>query len=121
AARGLVRFSSLGPWVVAVLALTGVINAWALIGPASWRAILGTQYGLVLLAKLLLFAGMLVFAAHNRLRLTPGLEAALAAAAGSGPALRALRASLLAETVLAVLVLAAVAWLGTLEPPSGGG
>ena len=119
-ARGLLRFSGIGPWVVAVLIATGLVNAWVLIGPPSRQAILGTSYGLVLLAKLLLFAGMLVSAALNRLRLTPRLEAALACAADPGPALRQLRASLLAETVLALLVLGAVAMLGTLEPPAAG-
>jgi copper resistance protein D len=119
-ARGLLRFSGLGPAVVVVLMTTGVINAWVLVGPPTRQAILGTQYGLTLLVKLLLFAGMLAFAAWNRLRLTPRLEAALDCAADCGPALRQLRASLIAETLLALLVLATVAGLGTLEPPAAG-
>jgi putative copper resistance protein D len=60
---------------------------------------------------------MLALAASNRWRLTPRLQAALASSGAIGPALRALRASLFAETALAFLVLAIVAVLGILEPP----
>ena len=115
--HGLARFSAIGPAVVAILTLTGIINTWYLIGLSRWSALFDTTYGLALLAKVGLFFGMLALAASNRWRLTPRLQAALASSGAIGPALRALRASLFAETALAFLVLAIVAVLGILEPP----
>lgn len=114
------RFSSLGPGIVATLVLTGVINSWVLIGPRHWTALFTTPYGLALLVKLGLFSGMLGLAAINRLRLTPRLHAALEEQTGTDAALKSLRRSLVAETSLGLLVLAAVAWLGTLVPPADG-
>jgi len=113
---GLLRFSAAGPAIVALLVLTGIINSGFLIGPAHLGDLFDTRYGVVLLVKLGLFAGMLGLAALNRLRLTPRLRLALAGN-DTRSALVALRRSLLAETTLALLVLATVAWLGLLVPP----
>jgi putative copper resistance protein D len=116
-AYALARFSGVGPAVVAVLILTGCVNSWYLIGPTRWRELFTSPYGLLLSVKLALFAVMLVLAAANRLRLAPQLGAALLEPAALPKALRWLRASLIAETVLALLVLGLVAVLGTLAPP----
>jgi putative copper resistance protein D len=113
----LMRFSAIGPAVVSVLTLTGLVNAWYLIGPAHWRSLFDAPYGWSLLVKLALFACMLALAAVNRLRLTPQLQTALASSAPIQSVVRRLRVSLLTETLLALLVLAAVSVLGTLEPP----
>jgi putative copper resistance protein D len=115
-AFGLVRFSSIGVPVVAILLLSGVINSWFLIGPAAWRSVVTTLYGRLLLAKLVLFVLMVTLAACNRVRLTPALQGAVSAMQPR-LALRRLRASLVTETVLAMLVLGLVALIGTLEPP----
>jgi putative copper resistance protein D len=115
-ASGLVRFSSIGILVVAILLLSGVINSWFLIGPAAWRSVVTTLYGRLLLAKLALFALMVTLAACNRLQLTPALQGA-ASATQPRLALRRLRATLVTETVLAMFVLGLVAMIGTLEPP----
>ena len=117
---GLSRFSATGPAIVALLALTGVINSWVLIGLRNWNLLLATSYGLALLVKLALFAGMLALAAINRLRLTSRLQIALDTGTGTDAALGSLRRSLAAETALGLLVLAVVAWLGMLEPPADG-
>ena len=117
-AHGLVRFSAFGPAVVAILILTGLVNSWFLIGVQHWRALFHTPYGQVLLAKLALFLLMLVFAAAHRFWLTPQLLMQLSAATSESGVLRKLRVSLIAETALALLVLAAVAVLGLLEPPA---
>ena len=74
-----------------------------------------TLYGQLLVAKVLIFLAMVVLASFNRYLLTPALEVAIergehAAAVG------ALRRSLGMETACAVIVLALVGWLGTLEP-----
>ena len=63
-----------------------------------------------------MFASMLLLAAANRFWLTPRLSARLDSTSGLESAVAALRLSLLTETALAILVLAAVAWLGTLAP-----
>src|SRR3546814_11324873 len=70
-----------------------------------------------MLAKIVLFLGMLVMAAANRFRLTPGLERAIERR-DHAQALSTLRRSLALETTAAVMILGLVAWLGTLEPRS---
>ena len=114
------RFSGIGPAVVAVLVLTGLINSWFLIGIDRPGALFTTLYGQLLLIKLVFFAGMLALAAANRYRLSPGLGAALRDGEGMETALQKLRWSVLSETALALLVLLTVSWFGTLEPPAGG-
>jgi copper resistance protein D len=115
--EALERFSGVGPAVVAILILTGLVNSAFLFDLAHWRSSLQTTYGETLLVKLALFAGMLLLAALNRFRLTPALISTLTGAASVPTAVRRLRLSLLAETLLALLVIAAVAVLGTLAPP----
>jgi putative copper resistance protein D len=112
------RFSAIGVAVVGVIAATGVVNGWFLVGPAGVGELFRTGYGRVLLAKLVLFVLMLGLAGANRLWLAPRYGAALAAYADPRSALAALRASVASETLLALAVLAAVAVLGTLEPIS---
>ena len=111
----LTRFSGIGALVVATLVLTGIVNTWALTQPRPIGEAITTPYAMVLLIKLGLFAGMLVLAALNRWVLSPRL-----ARASAEDATKALRRSVGAETVLAVLVIAAVAVLGVLEPPNAG-
>lgn len=106
----LAQFSGTGTAVVIALAVTGLINP-------GFLASLSTAYGRVLLAKLGLFGCMLMLAAANRFWLTPRLAVALHAGAGLQSATALLRASVLMETALGLLVLLAVAWLGTLAPP----
>lgn len=113
----LIGFSSLGPATVALLLLSGIVNSWFLIGPQNALSIMSTAYGAVLVAKLILFAGMLVLATLNRFRLTPRLALAGNALAANN-AVRSLNRSIATETALALLVLAAVALMGTLPPPA---
>ena len=115
-AHALARFSAIGPAVVALLLLSGFANSWFLLGRHLWRA-LHSAYGLTLLAKLVLFGVMLALAAMHRYRTTPALQQALIENARPDLLLRMLRTTLLCETAFAGLVLAAVAVLGTLEPP----
>jgi len=121
--EGLESFSGIGPAIVAVLVLTGVLNSWFLVGIEQWRALFSTRYGLALDFKLVLFAIMLFLAARNRYHLSPRLGCAAqdreseSNPVGLRTALQLLRRSVLGETILALAVLAAVAYLGTLEPP----
>lgn len=113
--HALTRFSGIGALVVATLVLTGIVNTWALTQPRPIGEAIATPYAMVLLVKLGLFAGMLLLAALNRWVLSPRL-----ANASAEDASKALRFSVGAETVLAVLVITAVAVLGVLEPPNAG-
>jgi len=65
-----------------------------------------------------LFALMLVLAAENRFRLTPGLGLVLAGGEDPRPALQRLRRSIVAETLVGAVLIAVVAFMGTLAPPS---
>lgn len=113
--RALDGFSLIGTAVVAVIVVTGVANAWLLVGAANVISLPRTLYGQLLIAKLLLFAAMIGFAAVNRYRLTPAFAARIDAQDHRG-AVVALRISVALETGCAVVVLALVAWLGTLQP-----
>jgi putative copper resistance protein D len=115
--RGLGRFSSIGPLVIALLVLSGIGNSWFLIGPSHWRALYSTGYGVALLVKIGLFGAMLALAARNRYWTTPALQADLTARRDMRTALADLRTSVLTETALGLLVVFAVSLLGTLEPP----
>jgi len=107
------RFSTLGVVAVSTLAATGIVNTWVLAG--SIPALLGTDYGQLLLVKIALFLVMVATAAVNRLVLTPRLMQKSDPAAGA-EALRRLRNNSLIETAVAAIILVAVAVLGTLPP-----
>jgi len=103
------RFSAMGYWAVALLLVTGCINALVMVPrPAS---LIGSDYGRALLVKLAFVALMVAIAIVNRLTLTPAIMT------GAQPkGVRTLWRSVLLEQGVAVLVLAAVAWLGTIHP-----
>jgi copper resistance protein D len=103
------RFSALGIVSVATLIVTGIVNAWILVG--SVRGLILTDYGWVLMAKIAVFAAMIAFAAANRFWLTPKL-----APPASPKALRNLMRNTKAEIALAFIVFAIVGVLGTLHP-----
>lgn len=115
--RALHGFGLVGSILVGTIVVTGVVNAWLLVGLANLPDLPTTRYGQLLIAKLALFGTMLALASLNRFRLTPAFERSIAAADHHG-ALRALRRSLAVEASCAVAILALVAWLGTLEPPA---
>ena len=114
--RALDRFSVVGSIVVGFIVASGVVSGYMLVGPAHVTELPFTLYGQLLLAKLALFAGMLILAATNRFRLTPGLQAAIANG-NTARAIAALRRSLACEAEAALVILGLVAWLGTLAPP----
>jgi putative copper export protein len=64
------RFSLLGTLCVAVLAITSLLQAWMLVG--GLPGLIGTDYGRLAAAKLILFLALLLLAALNRSR-WPGL------------------------------------------------
>ena len=109
------RFSRVGAVVVGAIIVTGIINLLAIVGVEGIFPAFGTDYGRLLLLKIALFGGMLGLAALNRWRLVPGARA-IVEAGRQGIAVQRLRAAILTETALGLLVLAAVAILGTLSP-----
>lgn len=115
--RALHGFGMVGTILVGTIVVTGVVNAWLLVGLANLPDLPTTRYGQLLIAKLTLFGAMLALASLNRFRLTPAFERSIAVADHHG-ALRTLRRSLAVEASCAVAILAIVAWLGTLEPPA---
>jgi putative copper resistance protein D len=111
------RFEWIGAVIVLTLSITGVVNYLFIVGPRLDDVLLGT-YGILLTIKILLFAGMLVLAALNRFHLGPALQQALH---DGQPviAANALRRSVVVELAMALLIVALVAWLGTLSPEAG--
>jgi putative copper export protein/mono/diheme cytochrome c family protein len=110
------RFSTLGVISVGTLIATGIVNGWVLAGGVpAW---IGTDYGRLLVIKVMLFFAMVAIAAVNRLRLTPRLADEAAAASGSakGEALRALMRNSLIEAALGLAILVIVGALGTTPP-----
>jgi putative copper resistance protein D len=100
------RFSRLGAACVVVLLASGIVASVNLLGGP--RDLIDSDYGRLLSLKIALFLAMVAVAAVNRFRLTPRLPRADAVAA--------LIRNSLAETVLGLGVIAAVAALGTMVP-----
>jgi copper resistance protein D len=107
------RFSTLGIISVAILILSGIVNAWILVG--SFHALLVTEYGQILILKIVIFASMLGFAAVNRVWLTPRL-ALPSGDAGQSEALRQLKRNTAIEIALGFTIFVVVGMLGTQHP-----
>lgn len=111
----LIRFSSIGVPLVGLLTATGLVNAWFLVGLSNVGSMFSTDYRRLLSLKLAFFVVMLLLAALNRWRQTPEVLR-------DDVPRSALRASIMTEAALGILVLALVAWLvawfGMLEPPA---
>ena len=114
AARRLQGFHAVGLAAVLLLAGTGLVNSWFLVGNVDH--LVTTLYGRLLLAKLGLFLGMVGLAAANRLHLAPALARALGASGESGSVLSRLRLVIGAELILAFLVLLVVSVMGAIAP-----
>jgi putative copper resistance protein D len=96
----------------ATLILSGSFNAWILVG--SFRGLVVTGYGQLLMLKLAAFAVMLTFAAFNRFVLTQRL--ALSSDQARQDAFRALSRNTWIEIALGLSIFAIVGVLGTLHP-----
>ena len=114
--RVLKGFSTVGTAIVAIIVISGLVNSWMMVGLAQVAQLPYGLYGQLLIAKLALFAGMVLLAAANRFHLTPAFALAIANNDHQS-AIVALRRSLAFETACAIAILGLVAWLGTLEPP----
>lgn len=110
------RFAPLGVGLVAVVAITGIVNAHLIFGIENSAEVAGTGYGVLLAVKIAMVGGMLAFGAHNaKLGRSYASRERIEACDPAAP-LAALRRSLIAECGLAVGVIGLVAVLGMLSP-----
>jgi putative copper export protein/mono/diheme cytochrome c family protein len=113
--RAIRRYSILAMASVAVLLVGGGVNTWFLAGTVP--ALVGTEYGRLLLVKIALFIATLIVAAVNLLRLTPRLAAGFDGARNLiWRTVSQLRRNSLIEVSFGFCVLAIVGVLGTLPP-----
>lgn len=105
------RFAPLGAFLVALVAVTGAINAQLIFGIQNSVAVVQTNYGWLLAVKILLVCVMLVFGARNawvgRQQISSNNENAN---------LAKLRISLSAELIMAILVIGLMAFIGMMSP-----
>lgn len=111
--KAVLRFSTLGIVSVSTLVVTGAVNSWMLVG--SVAALIGTDYGRLLVVKIVLFLFMLAIASVNRVVLTPRLMRVQASAAQL-PLLRQLRNNSLIEAAIGAMIVIIIGVLGTLPP-----
>ncbi|MDO1559543.1 copper homeostasis membrane protein CopD [Brevundimonas sp. 2R-24] len=114
AARRLREFHGIGLIAVAALVASGLVNSALLV--SDFPALIGSPYGRVLAVKLCLFLGMLALAASNRWRAAPRLDHAVDKGGDIRAPIHLLRRQIRMELVISLLVLGAVAVLGTLSP-----
>jgi copper transport protein len=107
--RALLRFSRWIPLAIAALLASGIVLA--IVQLARLDALWTTDYGLVLVAKMVLVLVLLAIALWNRLRLTPGV------ARGAEPPRRRMQRSIAAELVLVVVILGVVGLWRFTPPP----
>ena len=96
-------FSRMASVMAPVVLLSGVGSSWRRVGGSGPAAILASDYGKLLLLKIVLALAVMALGATQRRRI----------AAGQIPS----RTVVLREVVLAAVVLAATAWMTGTEPP----
>jgi len=133
--RAVPRFSSVAFTAMVVIVVTGMVQSWRQVG--SLQALGETAYGRLLVAKVAVFLLLIAVAARSRVlvrrRLTaralvgaaaPHQQAAEAAPAGLSHhdvgSVWLLRRLVLAEVIIALVVLAVTALLGITTPPTAG-
>jgi putative copper resistance protein D len=111
------RFSASSLIAVAVMALTGLLNGIFMVG--SFRALLTSTYGQVLVCKLILFAAMIGFGAWNLFLLKPriAIDIPTVNIPEQKSAVRLLLRNVLWEIGLGTLVILIVGLLGITPPP----
>jgi len=101
---------------VAVMALTGLLNGIFMVG--SFRALLTSAYGQILVSKLILFFAMVGFGAWNLLLLKPRIAVELPTVnLARKSAVHLLLRNVLWEIGLGTLVILIVGLLGITPPP----
>src|ERR1700737_1817044 len=110
------RFSASSQIAVAGMALTGLLNSIFMVG--SFRALLTSAYGQILVSKLILFFAMIGFGAWNLFVLKPRIVAELPTVnLAQKSAVHLLLRTVLWEIGLGTLVILIVGLLGITPPP----
>jgi copper resistance protein D len=108
------RFSALSLVSVALLATTGLVNSWFLVG--SFSNLLEQNYGRWLLAKIILFCFAVGIGAVNLLRLKPRLLIKNSQALNLEATVARLQFNVQMELVIGTAIIIVVAILGILPP-----
>jgi putative copper export protein/mono/diheme cytochrome c family protein/peroxiredoxin len=110
------RFSALALASVSVLILSGLANAWELVG--TFPALIGTTYGRLLLLKVSLLLPLLAIAAVNLGREKPRLLRSVTEPGGAKAqqVIRHLRRNVLGEVLIGSAILVLVGALGVTPP-----
>jgi copper transport protein len=117
--RGLARrFSWVAAWALALAVVSGTVRALDEVG--AWRRLLGTDFGLTLLAKTGLVAALFALGAISRFRHVPAAAVTTGAtgATGATAATGGLRRVVRAEVAVAAGILGATALLTGFPPSS---
>lgn len=101
-----VKFSLLATWALIAVAITGTALAWAILG--SVGALWTTEFGRILLVKVILVAVLGAMGLHNRRTLLPALD--------SPGSQERFKRTVMAEAVVFVAVLAATSLLVVSNP-----
>jgi copper transport protein len=112
------RFSWIARIAVGLLLLTGVIQSIVLVG--SFRALVDTEYGLLVLAKIALFTLLIGLGAYNQRWMLPRLRRLAAGGEQPGRAAGVLRQAVALEVGFAVVVIAVTSVLVVTQPASPG-
>ncbi len=115
-AAALLRFSPLALGCVALLVITGTLQAIEHVG--SWDALIDSGFGRAVVVKAVLLVVLAGLGAVNRRRAIPRLRRLAAQGATAGAAGHLLRRALRAEVALLVVVLAVTSALVSYPPPS---
>lgn len=110
------RFSALSLTTAALLAVSGLVNSWFLVG--SMHNLFATTYGRWLLAKIIFFCAAVTIGAVNLLRLKPRLLAGDASSRRPETTAAQLQSNVQIEFWLGALIVVIVAVLGILPPAS---
>jgi copper transport protein len=108
------RFSRLALAAAALLLLSGIVQSIALVG--AFDAFVETAYGRLVLAKILLFLGLISLGAYNQRRLLPQLRTVAHGEEEPERAAAVLRRSVAYEVALALVVLGLASVLVATEP-----
>jgi copper transport protein len=111
------RFSRLAMVAVSLLLLTGIVQSIVLVNSLS--AFVETAYGRLVLAKIVIFLGLISLGAYNQRRLLPRLRSVQDGHEEPERAAALLRRSVACEVGLALVVLGVVSVLVATEPAAG--
>ena len=115
----LARFSTIAGVCVAVVLLTGIVQSLVYVG--NIQNLLHTEYGQIVLAKILVFVGLLGVGGYNRQFSVPRLNAIAAGGQTPGRAGVMLRRALRTEVALAAVVLGLTGALAGFAPSTAAG